>query len=244
MSSDDVKADSSAGIKIVFFGSSLAGKTTALSIFHAIKNQTDPDAVYKFQKIEDKVTHRTIALDHATFGLGNKNSNGEHDFKYHLFTVPGQDRFKAMRRVVSEGLQGLIIVIDSTKVQWEDNKAALLELIEFFGNSLNDGSIAVQIMLNKMDLPVESRISSYDAAKLLVETKVKKNFNDAQVNIIETSCLQAVKDLTTAIKNGQLKDPKTYPPSVQRIMQPITNIVREILVKDLKRRSEQAKVVQ
>ncbi len=72
MSSDDLKAESSAGIKIVFFGSSLAGKTTALSIFHAIKNQTDPDAVYKFQKIEDKVTHRTIALDHAIFGLGNK----------------------------------------------------------------------------------------------------------------------------------------------------------------------------
>ena len=241
MSSDEIKADSRAGIKIVFFGSSLAGKTTALSIFHAIKNQTDPDAVYKFQKIEDKVTHRTIALDHATFGLGNKNAGGEHDFKYHLFTVPGQDRFKTMRKVVSEGLQGLIIVIDSTKVQWEDNKRSMLELFEFFGESLTDGSIAVQIMLNKMDIPQASRISSYDAARLLVETKVKKNLNDAQVNIIETSCLQAVKDLSGAIKAGQLKDPKTYPPSVQRIMQPITNVVREILVKDLKKRSQQVK---
>lgn len=239
MSSDDLKAESSAGIKIVFFGSSLAGKTTALSIFHAIKNQTDPDAVYKFQKIEDKVTHRTIALDHATFGLGNKNTSGEHDFKYHLFTVPGQDRFKAMRKVVSEGLQGIIIVIDSTKIQWEDNKAALHELFEFFGDNLSDGKIAVQIMLNKMDLPVDQRITSYDAAKLLVETKVKKSINDAQVNIIETSCLQAVKDLTVAIKAGQLANPKDYPQSVQRIMQPITNVVREILVKDLKRRSEQ-----
>ena len=204
MSSDDLKAESSAGIKIVFFGSSLAGKTTALSIFHAIKNQTDPDAVYKFQKIEDKVTHRTIALDHAIFGLGNKNTYGEHDFKYHLFTVPGQDRFKAMRKVISEGLQGLIIVIDSTKVQWEDNKASLVELFEFFGEHLNDGSIAVQIMLNKMDLPKEARITSYDAAKLLVETKIKKNINEAQVNIIETSCLQAVKDLSYAIKSGEL----------------------------------------
>ena len=243
MSVDDLKADSSAGIKIVFFGSSLAGKTTALSIFHAIKNQTDPDAVYKFQKIEDKVTHRTIALDHATFGLGNKNTHGEHDFKYHLFTVPGQDRFKAMRKVVAEGLQGLIIVIDSTKAQWEDNRRALLELFEFFGNDLNNGKLAVQIMLNKMDLPKESRISSYDTAKLLVETKVKPNFNEAQVNIIETSCLQAVKDLSVAIKSGQLKNPKEYPQSVQRIMQPITNIVREILVKDLRRRSEKAKAV-
>ncbi len=243
MSVDDIKADSSAGIKIVFFGPSFAGKTTALSIFHAIKNQTDPDAVYKFQKIEDKVTHRTIALDHATFGLGNKNAKGEHDFKYHLFTVPGQDRFKAMRKVIAEGLQGLIIVIDSTKAQWNDNKQAMLELFEFFGEDLNNGNIAVQIMLNKMDLPHEAKISSYDAAKLLVETKVKKNFNEAQVNIIETSCLQAVKDLSGAIKAGALKSPKDYPPSVQRIMQPITNIIREILVKDLKKRSEQTKTV-
>jgi signal recognition particle receptor subunit beta len=240
MSQDELKSESSAGIKIVFFGSSLAGKTTALSIFHAIKNQTDPDAVYKFQKIEDKVTHRTIALDHATFGLGNKNTSGEHDFKYHLFTVPGQDRFKTMRRVVSEGLQGLIIVLDSTKAQWNDNRASLLELIEFFGERLNNGSIAVQIMLNKMDLPTESRITSYDAAKLLVETKVKKSLNEAQVNIIETSCLQAVKDLTNAIKTGSLKaakDYKEYPPSIQRIIQPITSVIREILVKDLKKRS-------
>jgi len=239
MSADDLRAESSAGIKIVFFGSSLAGKTTALSIFHAIKNQTDPDAVYKFQKIEDKVTHRTIALDHAVFGLGNKNMKGDHEFKYHLFTVPGQDRFKAMRKVIAEGLQGLIIVIDSTKAQWNDNKQALEELFEFFGDDLYNGNVAVQIMLNKMDLPRDSRISSYDAAKLLVETKVKKNFNEAQVNIIETSCLEAVKDLSGAIRAGSLKEPKDYPPSVQRIMQPITNIVREILIKDLKKRSNQ-----
>ena len=243
MSQDDIKADSSAGIKIVFFGSSLAGKTTALSIFHAIKNQTDPDAVYKFQKIEDKVTHRTIALDHATFGLGNKNTSGEHEFKYHLFTVPGQDRFKKMRKVVSDGLQGLVIVIDSTKVQWEDNKQSMIELFEFFGEGLTNGSIAVQIMLNKMDLPQGDRITSYDAARLLVETKVKENLRDAQINIIETSCLQAVKDLSAAIKAGQLKDPKNYPQSVQRIIQPVNNVIREILVRDLKKRQEQAKTV-
>ena len=235
--SDDITFDSTAGIKIVFFGPSLAGKTTALSIFHAIKNQTDPDAVYKFQKIEDKITHRTIALDHATFGLGNKNTSGHHEFKYHLFTVPGQDRFKAMRKVLAEGLQGIVIVIDSTKVQWDDNKRALVELFDLFQERLYDGSISIQIILNKIDLPKDVRITSYDAARLLIETKIKKNLGEAQVSISEVSCLQAVKDLSALIKSGDIKkDPKEYPQSIQRIIQPIHMIVREILVKELKKR--------
>lgn len=236
MSSEVVAGDSSAGIKIVFFGPSLAGKTTTLSIFHAIKKREDPDAVYQFLKLEDKATQRTIGFDHAIFGLGEKGSSGQHDFKYHLFTVPGQDRFHAMRRVVSQGLQGLVIVIDSTKTQWEANKESLLELFQILGEGITDGSISIQIMLNKMDLPADQRISSFEAAQLLVETGVKKNIADASVNIIETSCLLAVKDLAEIIKTGKL-DPKERPQSIQRIIQPIQMIIREILIKELKKRS-------
>ena len=113
MSADSVTVgETAAGIKIVFFGPSLAGKTTTLSIFHAIRKREDPSSVYQFLKLEDKATQRTIGFDHAIFGLGDKGSSGQHDFKIHLFTVPGQDRFKAMRKVVAQGLQGLIVVID------------------------------------------------------------------------------------------------------------------------------------
>lgn len=234
MSSDVVAGETSAGIKIVFFGPSLAGKTTTLSIFHAIKKREDPDAVYQFLKLEDKATQRTIGFDHAIFGLGERGSTG-HDFKYHLFTVPGQDRFKAMRKVVSQGLQGLVIVLDSTKTQWDANKVALAELFDVLGDTITDSSVAVQIMLNKMDLPSETRITSFEAAQLLVETKVKKNIADAQVNIIETSCLQAVKDLAEMIKSGKF-DAKDRPESIQRIIQPIQMIIRDILIKELRKR--------
>ena len=234
---DVVSGDASAGIKIVFFGPSLAGKTTTLSIFHAIKKREEPDAVYQFLKLEDKATQRTIGFDHAIFGLGSKNTTGGHDFKYHLFTVPGQDRFKAMRKVVSQGLQGLVIVIDSTKTQWEANKQSLLELFQILGDEMHNGNVSVQIMLNKMDLPADMRISSFEAAQLLVETGVKKNIAEAQVNIIETSCLQAVKDLSEIIKTGKW-DPKDRPQSIQRIIQPIQMIIREILIKELRKRQE------
>ena len=92
-------------------------------------------------------------------------------------------------------------------------------------------------MLNKMDLPPDMRISSFEAAQLLVETGVKKNIAEAQVNIIETSCLQAVKDLSEIIKSGKW-DAKDRPQSIQRIIQPIQMIIREILIKELRKRQE------
>jgi signal recognition particle receptor subunit beta len=236
MSADSVTVgETAAGIKIVFFGPSLAGKTTTLSIFHAIRKREDPSSVYQFLKLEDKATQRTIGFDHAIFGLGDRGTSGQHDFKIHLFTVPGQDRFKAMRKVVAQGLQGLIIVVDSSKTQWEANKAALSELFQIMGEQIQSGAIAIQIMLNKMDLPQDQRISSFEAAQLLVDASIKKNIGDAQVSILEVSCLQAVKDLAEVIKAGKF-DPKDRPPSIQRIIQPIQMIIREILIKELRKR--------
>ncbi|MHA2336673.1 MAG: ADP-ribosylation factor-like protein [Candidatus Hodarchaeales archaeon] len=236
MSADSVTVgETAAGIKIVFFGPSLAGKTTTLSIFHAIRKREDPSSVYQFLKLEDKATQRTIGFDHAIFGLGDRGTSGQHDFKIHLFTVPGQDRFKAMRKVVAQGLQGLIIVVDSSKTQWEANKAALSELFQIMGEQISSGAIAIQIMLNKMDLPQDQRISSFEAAQLLVDASIKKNIGDAQVSILEVSCLQAVKDLAEVIKAGKF-DPKDRPPSIQRIIQPIQMIIREILIKELRKR--------
>lgn len=229
--SDLVVKHGDSGLKIVFFGPSMAGKTSALSIFHAIKKREDPEKVYEFLKLEDKKTERTIGFDHAVFGLGE----GKNTFKYHLFTVPGQDRFAAMRKVVATGLHGLIIVIDASRTQWEANQKAMKELFELLGDKISAREIAVQVMLNKMDLPVDQRITPQEAAQLLVESKVKDDMGDAQVNIIYTSCLEAVKDLAKAIKEGNF-DPKDRPASIQRIVQPIQMIIREILIQEIRRK--------
>jgi hypothetical protein len=103
------------------------------------------------------------------------------------------------------------------------------------GPEITSGSISFQIMLNKMDLPTEQRISTFEAAQLLVETGIKKNIGEAQINILEVSCLQAVKDLADIIKAGKF-DPKDRPQSIQRIIQPIQMIIREILIKELRKR--------
>ncbi len=221
------------GIKIVFWGPSMSGKTTALSIFHAIKKREDPNQVYDFLKLEDKKTRRTVGFDHAVFGFGKKMGADGHDMKYHLFTVPGQDRFKAMRKVVTQGLDGLVIMVNSEKTEWEANKESLIELFKILGEEISNGTIAISTMLNKMDLPTDQRITSMDVGKLMVEAGVSDRLRDTHANLIETSCKDAVEDLKAHIKSGVEMTPDNRPTSVSRIIQPIQMIMREILVKKL-----------
>ncbi|MHA2244597.1 MAG: ADP-ribosylation factor-like protein [Candidatus Hodarchaeales archaeon] len=219
------------GIKIVFWGPTLAGKTTALSLFHAIKKKEDPESVYNFLKLEDKATERTIGFDQATFGLGTGQGKG---FKYHLFTTPGQDRFKSMRKIVVNGLHGIIVVIDSEKARWDENKDSLTELFQILGEKLLNREVKMAIILNKMDLPAETRISAADVGRLMLEAGVSDKLRDTFASTFEVSCLEALVTLKDAWGRGEW-NPKRRPQSVQRIIQPIQMVIRDILVSELRK---------
>jgi signal recognition particle receptor subunit beta len=224
--------ESQQGIKIVFWGPTMAGKTTALSLFHAIKKKEDPESVYNFLKLEDKQTERTIGFDQATFGLGGGPGKG---FKYHLFTTPGQDRFKSMRKIVINGVQGLIVVIDSEKARWEENRNSLTELFEILGTKIYAGEVKLAIMLNKMDLPSDTRISAVDVGKLMIESGVSDKLRDTFASTFEVSCLNALNSLRESWSQGEW-NPKQRPQAVQRIIQPIQMVIRDILISELRKR--------
>ncbi len=213
-------------IKIVFWGPTMAGKTTALAIFHAIRKHEDPERTYQFLKIEDPETGRTLGFDQATFGLSLGQGK---EFKYYLFTVPGQDRFKAMRKVVASGLDGLIIILDSERSRWDENKKSLVELFDLLGDDIRSGRIKFQILLNKMDLPEDQRIQPSDVARLLEEAGVAEEMREGFANVTPTSCKNAIEDLKQALKDGNY-DSSNRPESLQRIMQPIQQVIREILI--------------
>lgn len=231
-------------VKIVFWGPTLAGKTTALTITKVLKSLEDPDNVYKFLKLEDP-TGRTLFFDQAIFGIG-KTAAGLPILKYHLFTVPGQERHAGQRKVVLRGAHGLIVVVDSEKSRWEENKFALEEINSLAGDKLASGSLPYQIMLNKMDLPVEQRISSFEVGKLLSDSKVTANLRDAAVRIVEVSCLDARDDLKALLSSadrskivdeeGKLKK-ESRPRSVNRVIKPVESLIREIIILMMKQQS-------
>ena len=93
--------------KVVFWGPTMAGKTTALTIFKVLKSLEDPENVYKFLKLEDP-TGRTLFFDQAIFGVGKDPRTGLPYLKYHIFTVPGQDRHVGQRKVVTHRLHQIV----------------------------------------------------------------------------------------------------------------------------------------
>ncbi|MHA1449522.1 MAG: hypothetical protein ACTSP4_08900 [Candidatus Hodarchaeales archaeon] len=227
--------------KIVYWGTTMAGKTTALTIIKVLKSLEDPSNVYKFLKLEDP-TGRTLFFDQAIFGIG-KDSRGLPLLKYHVYTTPGQDRHVSQRKVVLRGAHGLIIVIDSDKTRWDDNKRSLMEINDLAGDLLANGSLPYYILLNKMDLPADQRISALEVGKLLVEAGAASNLKDAAVRVVEASCIHGSNDLKALLTEnpreaitdeaGLLKK-SVRPKSVQRVVKPLEFLVREIVVNLLK----------
>ncbi|MHA1167525.1 MAG: hypothetical protein ACTSRU_06865 [Candidatus Hodarchaeales archaeon] len=198
--------------KIVYWGTTMAGKTTALTIIKVLKSLEDPSNVYKFLKLEDP-TGRTLFFDQAIFGIG-KDSRGLPLLKYHVYTTPGQDRHVSQRKVVLRGAHGLIIVIDSDKTRWDDNKRSLMEIN-----------------------------AALEVGKLLVEAGAASNLKDAAVRVVEASCIHGSNDLKALLTEnpreaitdeaGLLKK-SVRPKSVQRVVKPLEFLVREIVVNLLK----------
>jgi len=122
------------GTKIVILGSADSGKTTTIENILDRKNE-------KVTKIEHKGT--TVALDY-----GNIVVNSE---RLHIFATPGQERFHFMREILSNGLDGAIVVIDNSK--------GLINTDRQIMDNLNSNDVPYVIFCNKQDI-VPGKIES------------------------------------------------------------------------------------
>ncbi len=127
--------------KIVFFGASLSGKTTILKALH---DTLDGIAKGKFTSIEDP-SGRTLFFDYVPMSATEK-------IIFDIYTVAGQKRHGKQRKVVLQGADGILLVIDSTPEMLEDNIESVKELKELMGNKLGD-EVPVVVCLNKRDVP-------------------------------------------------------------------------------------------
>ena len=126
--------------KIVFYGPSLSGKTTTLAWLY---NKVDGLKKGKFTQLADP-TGRTLFFDfvsmQATTGV-----------VFDVYTAAGQDRHKHQRKVVIQGVDGLIFVVDSSASQIQENIDSFAELKVSQGNQLGT-NIPLVITLNKRDV--------------------------------------------------------------------------------------------
>ncbi len=129
-------------IKIVFYGPSLSGKTSTLEWLYGRLEGLDKG---DFRQIKDP-TGRTLFFDFLPMQAPNSA------VVFDVFTVAGQDRHKKQRKVVLNGVDGILFVVDSSASQLEANIESFKELKEELGEKLGN-EIPLVVTLNKRDVP-------------------------------------------------------------------------------------------
>jgi mutual gliding-motility protein MglA len=110
-------------VKIVYYGPGRGGKTTNLEyIYNKFNNRIQTEMV----AIK---THgdRTLFFDFLPFDMGQIKG---YDVKIQLYTVPGQVKYDATRKLVLRGVDGIVFVADSLAVRREKNIHSLKNLQE------------------------------------------------------------------------------------------------------------------
>jgi hypothetical protein len=93
---------------------------------------------------------RTLFFDFLPFDIGVING---YDVKIQLYTVPGQVKYNATRRLVLRGVDGIVFVADSMAVRREKNILSLKNLQENLANYKKSiFRIPCVIQYNKTDL--------------------------------------------------------------------------------------------
>jgi len=135
--------------KIVYYGPGRGGKTTNLEfIYSKFRERIKSDMV-------SIKTHgdRTLFFDFLPFDIGKIMG---YDVKIQLYTVPGQVKYDATRRLVLKGVDGMVFVADSQVEQRKKNVLSLKNLQEnlaMYKKSIFKVPLVLQY--NKRDLKKE-----------------------------------------------------------------------------------------
>jgi signal transduction histidine kinase len=132
--------------KLVYYGPALGGKTTNLRELHRL---VDPQASTKLLTIQTS-DDRTLFFDLLPVELGKILG---YRVALKLYTVPGQVRYDATRRIVLAGADAVVFVADSSRGREADNRGSLENLrINMRANGLDPATIPVLFQFNKQDL--------------------------------------------------------------------------------------------
>ena len=230
-------------LKICYWGPSMSGKTFTIKAVKVMKSLEDPKGVFDFVTVADQQTGRTVFFDQAVFGFGNKPDSDEYLFKIHVFTTAGQKRLKETRKVVLQGIHGLVLVIDANLENWEENIWALKELKELKGEDIVKKQIPYIFFVNKQDLPWGTKISKRHVQQLIEAAEVADLFPDLENKIFQGSCQQAKQDLEIMLKNtprdvlldsnGHYKR-KYRPESFEPLMKSLESVTKLVIKQQLK----------
>lgn len=133
-------------IKIVYYGPGRSGKTTNLEyLFNKYKKHIKTKIA-----VINTLDDNTLFFDFFPLDIGKING---YQVRVQFYTVPGQVKYEATRRLVLKGVDGIVFVADSMVVRRKKNLISLKSLKE---NLATYNKVISQIPLvfqyNKRDL--------------------------------------------------------------------------------------------
>jgi len=189
-------------VKIVYYGPGRGGKTTNLEyIYKKFRNRINTEMV-------TVKTHgdRTLFFDFLPFDIGVING---YDVKIQLYTVPGQVKYNATRRLVLRGVDGIVFVADAMAVRREKNILSLKNLQENLSNYKKSiFKIPSVLQYNKIDLKEQGiPLLSTDILEKDLNSQLKRPFFEASAlkgtNVVMT--LKKIISMTVASIKRDLK---------------------------------------
>ena len=143
--------------KIVFTGPTGVGKTTAIQMISDVPVITTNEVVSNMAK--DHQSQTTVSMDYGYINMGKKE-------KVHLYGTPGQERFDFMWDILKNGAFGLVLLIDHSR---ENPQQDLMFYTEYFKDFITSGELAIGI--TKIDDSNHSTINDY--RQWLTELSIK-----------------------------------------------------------------------
>ncbi len=133
--------------KIVYYGPGLSGKTTNL---RGIRDLVAPENRGRLVTLCTRC-ERTVFFDFLPVNFARI---GDTRVKLHLYSVPGQAYYALSRRVILDGVDGIVFVADSQKERTEANMNTMDDLEHNLSSyGLDAGRIPLVLQFNKRDLP-------------------------------------------------------------------------------------------
>ena len=189
-------------VKVVYYGPGRGGKTTNLEyIYNTFRSRI------KTEMVTIK-THgdRTLFFDFLPFDLGT--IQGYH-IKIQLYTVPGQVKYNATRRLVLRGVDGIVFVADSMVMRRESNGHSLKNLQENLGTYKKDiFKIPLVLQYNKIDLGEQGiPLLSFEQLQkdLNAQLKVPSFQASALTGSNVTETMRKIISMTVASLRAELK---------------------------------------
>ncbi len=136
-------------IKVVFYGPGRGGKTTNLDYINKKYKERIKTEMVSIKTHGD----RTLFFDFLPVEIGKIHG---FDIKIQLYTVPGQVKYNATRKLVLKGVDGLVFVADMQKERQDANIKSLEQMKEnLLTHSKDVSKIPLVLQYNKVDLKKE-----------------------------------------------------------------------------------------